>query len=254
MVSREDLKNDLKELVKLGNTLLQLEANKNNEKIKEYKLSIKTEYQSWYSRSIAIIKQIMPERLNEFNSYYNIEKRDNSNISFLTYTISDYLLGLTVTRGIYKEEVVNPLHTFISKFQHQISILNSVEDRLDSILSDIKGLLQAELFDNQMEAAKELNKKGHLRAAGTLAGVMLEQHFSNIVKNHTIKISKKDPLISEYNDNLKNNNVYDVPTWRFIQRIGDIRNLCAHSKDREPTKEEVSDMINGVEKIIKTVF
>ena len=35
---------------------------------------------------------------------------------------------------------------------------------------------------------------------------------------------------------------------------GDIRNLCDHHKDREPTQQEVEDLIKGVEKITKTLF
>lgn len=48
--------------------------------------------------------------------------------------------------------------------------------------------------------------------------------------------------------------VYDIVNWRFIQHLGDIRNLCDHNKDREPTKEEVEELINGTEKVIKTIF
>lgn len=36
--------------------------------------------------------------------------------------------------------------------------------------------------------------------------------------------------------------------------LGDIRNLCDHNKDRDPKKEEVEDLISGVEAIIKTVY
>jgi len=53
---------------------------------------------------------------------------------------------------------------------------------------------------------------------------------------------------------LKNGSVIDTPMWRFIQHLGDIRNLCDHNKDRDPTKEEVEDLISGVQKVIKTLF
>ena len=50
------------------------------------------------------------------------------------------------------------------------------------------------------------------------------------------------------------NGVIDVPTWRQIQRLGDIRNLCDHNKGREPTKKELEELVDGVEKITKTLF
>ena len=48
--------------------------------------------------------------------------------------------------------------------------------------------------------------------------------------------------------------VLDIPSWRQIQRLGDIRNLCVHKKERDPTNDEVEELINGVEKYTKTLF
>ena len=46
-----------------------------------------------------------------------------------------------------------------------------------------------------------------------------------------------------------------------MQQIGDRYNdqaileiYCAHAKEREPTKDEVLELIIGVEKVIKTIF
>ena len=71
---------------------------------------------------------------------------------------------------------------------------------------------------------------------------------------HNIKTRKKHPTISDFNDLLKNGGVLDTPTWRQIQRLGDVRNLCDHNKDRDPTKEEVEELVSGVEKFTKTLF
>lgn len=183
---------------------------------------------------------------------YKIERRKE--ITFLTYTISDYLIGLRITRGWEKEEVFNAFSSFFTKFEKQLNILSSCFERLDSVIADIQGTLQAELFDDELSAAQELHKKKHLRAAGALCGVTLERHLAGVAKNHSITLSKKDPTISDFNDAFKNASIYDVPDWRFIQRLGDIRNLSVHFKDREPTKEEIDEMIAGVQKILKTIF
>jgi hypothetical protein len=58
------------------------------------------------------------------------------------------------------------------------------------------------------------------------------------------------PAIADYNDALKEGGALDVPRWRAIQRLGDIRNLCVHAKDREPTKDEVQDLVIGAKKMI----
>lgn len=31
----------------------------------------------------------------------------------------------------------------------------------------------------------------------------------------------------------------DVPTWRSIQYLGDLRNLCDHDKQKEPTPDQL---------------
>jgi len=53
---------------------------------------------------------------------------------------------------------------------------------------------------------------------------------------------------------LKFSTVLDTNNWRFIQFLGDIRNICDHNKNVEPTTEQVKDLLDGVEKVIKTIF
>ncbi len=136
----------------------------------------------------------------------------------------------------------------------QLSILMSIKSRFESSLFDIKQILQADLFDSELSAAKELVKNGFLRGAGAMTGVVLEKHLEHVCLNHKIVISKKNPTISDLNDLLKNNNVLDTPSWRYIQRLGDLRNLCDHNKKREPTSEELNELIDGADKILKTIF
>ena len=96
--------------------------------------------------------------------------------------------------------------------------------------------------------------KVNVRAAGSLAGVILENHLQKVMQNHNIKIMKKDPTISDMNNLLKSNEVYDLQTWKKVEYLGSIRNLCSHKKEREPKRDEVEDLISGVNKIIKEVF
>ncbi|MBU1014086.1 MAG: hypothetical protein KKG99_13890 [Bacteroidetes bacterium] len=134
--------------------------------------------------------------------------------------------------------------------EQQIEILNSCLDIIDSKLADIEGILQSELFENELETAKDILKKKHIRVAGALAGVTLESHLKKVCKNHNLKFRKPNPTIVDFNEELKKQESIDLTTWRLIQRLGDIRNLCVHAKEREPTKDEVEDLIRGCEKLI----
>ncbi|MGZ3977952.1 MAG: hypothetical protein ACXVKT_10850 [Flavisolibacter sp.] len=218
--------------------------------LKKYKpLSFKFNYEEWYTESLTIVEQLSPNRLDDFVKLYKNEKRKE--VDFLTYTISDHLLGLVTKRG---GEVKSDGQAAFPKFQQQLSIVSSIKQRFESTLFDIKQLVQADIFDSEIDTSKELSKKGFHRAAGVICGVVIEKHLLQVCQNHKIQISKKHPTISDFNDNLKSADVYDVITWRFIQRLGDIRNLCGHNKDREPTQEEVSELIDGTSKITKTIY
>lgn len=127
------------------------------------------------------------------------------------------------------------------------SILKAVESDFESSLYDMKQVIQANLFNSEIEVANELSKSGFLRAAG----VVLEKHLAQVSTNHGLVIRKQHLTISDFNDLLKSNAVLDVPAWRKIQRLGDLRNLCDHNKYREPTAEEISELIAGVEKLTK---
>lgn len=252
MTTKKQLYDDVVKLYQDGIDILQKENLKTQEGKKVENFIIEIEYQSWYSKASPVIRQILPERYKEFIDLYQIEKRKE--IDYLTYTIKDYLLGLSVTRGYYKEEVVNPFTAFASKFQQQLFILNSAIDVFKSRISDIEGVLQANLFESELEAADELRKKKHLRAAGMLSGVTLEAHLGKVFSHHGLKIRRKSPTISDFNDGLKQAGILDVPTWRLIQRLADIRNLCAHPKEREPRNDEIEDIIVGTKKVVAEVF
>ncbi len=136
---------------------------------------------------------------------------------------------------------------------NQMQIIASLSSRIDSVLQDVTGYLFAELQDSELIAATKL-KKVSLRAAGALAGVVLERHLQRAATNHSVSIRKKAPTISDLNDPLKKKGVYDVPMWRKIQLLADIRNLCSHQKAVEPTEEQVEELIAGVNSVIKSVF
>jgi hypothetical protein len=214
--------------------------------------SFEETYQSWYSEAKALIRQLLPDRLADFVRLYE-KPKPRKEIDYENYRIEDYLQGLTITRGLQKEKVVG-IDAAIPHFRQQIAILDAVKGRFESSLFDIRQLVQADLFDSELDAAQELVKNKFNRAAGALAGVVLERHLGQVCDNHAITLRKKSPTISDLNDTLKAADVIDIPTWRFVQHLGDIRNLCDHDKNAEPKAEQVIDLINGVMKLNKTLF
>jgi hypothetical protein len=201
---------------------------------------VSEEYQMWYSEALACLKQILPDRVSDFCSYYTSE-RARKNLTNENYTMSDYLKGLIVNTTL-GETVVAP-SAAIQRIEQQVQIVAAMEKRFESSLFDIRALVQADLFDNELDAAETLNKNGFGRGAGAVAGVVIAGHLAEICQRHGISITKKNPTISDLNDALKAKDVLEMATWRFIQHLADIRNKCDHKKSSDPTKEEVADLM-----------
>ena len=138
--------------------------------------------------------------------------------------------------------------------KQQLAIVKAISNRFESSLFDIRQLVQADLFDSELEAAQALVKQGFLRAGGAMAGVVMERHLAQVCENHAVKLHKKAPTIADFNEALKKADVVDTFQWRSNLRLCDIRNLCDHNRDAEPTKEQVNELVDGVGKLTKTLF
>jgi len=214
--------------------------------------SFETEYQRWYSEALALLRQVLPDRVSDFCRHYE-KPKTRKDITPENYRIEDYLQGVNVTRGAYKEKVVGQ-DAAIPHFRQQLAIVKAAEARFESSLFDIRQMVQADLMDSELEVAEHLAKQKFFRAAGAVAGVVLERHLGEVCANRKIVIAKKNPTIGDFNESLKAGNVIDIPQWRFIQHLADIRNICDHAKTPEPTPDQVTDLLAGVKRVIKTVF
>lgn len=243
---KQKIRDELKRLVEEQGDLLKL-LQKTDDSVQ-----FGTRYQAWYSRALKIVESLAPDRLAEFRSYYEVDRKRKS-FSVGNYTIQDYIMGLGPQKDVYGKSEWDASNLVAVRVVNQLQILSSLNARLDSVLADVTGHLFAELQDAELRAASELLKV-NIRAAGALAGVVLERHLQQVATNHSVQIRKANPTIADVNDPLKAAGVYDTPVWRKIQYIGDIRNLCSHSKGTDPKKAQVEEMLREVDQIVKTLF
>ena len=212
--------------------------------------SFREEYQSWYSETLALIKQVLPDRLNDFISYYEYP-RARKEITSENYRVRDYLQGFSVSRG---PQIIVDSKAAIPVFSQQLNIVKAAKATLESSLIELTSILQADVFDSEIDSARALAQSGFLRAAGALCGVVIEKHLKQVCDTHRVTIKKKHPVISDLNQALKDKKSISVPQWRFIQHLADIRNICDHDKGKEPEKNEIDDLISGTDKVLKTIF
>ena len=248
MTKREAIHEALDAHVREGAVLI---SSLQNEKDDEF-IDFSYAYQSWYTTAIKAVESLASDRYAEFRRYYETD-RSRDAVSHETYSIQDYFNKRRL--GVYDPNTKNTRGRarMINCFFNQLAILKAIKNRVDSVLTDIEGELFAELEDNEVGVARQLIKISP-RAAGALAGVVIEGHLRKVSNAHGIEIPKKNPAISDLNDPLKDASVIDTSAWRKISYLADLRNLCSHKKEVEPTKEQVADLLDGTEWLMKTVF
>lgn len=124
--------------------------------------------------------------------------------------------------------------------------LAAKEDFEGGYLSSIKTLVQAEVFDSELEQANELFSSGYYTAAAVIAGVVLETALRELCDRSGIPHGKLDKM----NSDLAKAGVYNKLNQKRITAIADIRNSAAHGKQNEFTVQDVSDMIKDVSRFL----
>lgn len=165
--------------------------------------------------------------------------------------IQDFLKGVVPSSSSYPH--FDAHKQALTCFFNQLTILKAIDERIDSVLGDIEAELYAELQDSEVVVARQLAKVS-LRAAGALVGVVIEGHLQKVASAHDVKLAKNNPTIADLDGPLKAASVIDTPTRRKISFLADLRNLCSHKKDSDPTKEQVEELIQGAEWLTKNVF
>jgi Domain of unknown function (DUF4145) len=120
------------------------------------------------------------------------------------------------------------------------------EDFEGGYLLSIRNLVQAEVFDSELEQAEELLKNGYVTAAAVIAGVVLETALRELCDRSSIDCGKLDKM----NADLTKAGTYNKLTQKRITALADIRNSAAHGKPEEFTKQDVETMIVEVSKFL----
>ena len=214
-------------------------------------IEFRTVYQRWDTQSLKIVQTLAPDKYDEFVGYFS----NNPNRKLLDACIQEYIRSMGQAKDAYTEELPFDPHELARiRFLKQLQVLDELSYQIESVLADAEEHLFAELQEKELEAARALQPID-LRAAGALAGVVLERHLQKLSLKHGLMVTKQETTaIRELNDPLKLANAYDFHTWRRIQLLGDLRNLCSPQRNGNPTKKQIEDLISGVGIVIKSVF
>lgn len=134
------------------------------------------------------------------------------------------------------------------------SVLKAAKDDYENDhLFSTRILIEAEVFDDFLEQAEELLKKGHYQASAVVAGCVLEDGLRKLCNKNNITFPKK-PTIEPMNVELAKIGIYNQFIKDKISSIGKLRNHAAHGEWSEFTDKNVEDMIRDVRRFIEDYF
>lgn len=120
------------------------------------------------------------------------------------------------------------------------------EDFEGGYLNSMRNIVQAEVFSNELDQARELHKSGYLAAAAVIAGVVLETTMRRLCEDEGLAPGS----LNKMNGDLTKASRYNLLTQKRITALADIRNNAAHGHSSEFTADDVADMISKVEAFI----
>lgn len=120
------------------------------------------------------------------------------------------------------------------------------EDFEGGYLASVRNLVQAEVFDTELEQAKELLSAGYYPAAAVIAGVVLETTLRQLVWAHGIPPGKLDKM----NADLAKAGQYNSLVQKRVTSLAAIRNSAAHGDNKAFTEVDVESMVEEVGRLV----
>lgn len=120
------------------------------------------------------------------------------------------------------------------------------EDYAGGYCNSARSLIQAEVFDSELEQATELLNNGYHSAAAVIAGVVLETTVRQMCEAEGVAHGKLDKM----NSDLAKVGRYNVLVQKQVTALADLRNKAAHGHNDQFSKEDVKRMIAEVSRFV----
>jgi hypothetical protein len=203
-------------------------------------------YEIWYTKALRVVQLLVPERLEDFVSAYKKENSDG--VSYSSYTIQDYLLGIKGNHSPKAE--LNPELLFQRLILRQVGILSSaLQDK--PVPEETPGSLpEVELYNRELDKAQKLFGMGKKLPAGIIAGVILESYLKWLWKKRNLRIDANQYSLREINDFLLRFESYQHSTAFRIKELISLAESCLDPQKKNPSKSEIEDLIARVRKVL----
>jgi hypothetical protein len=120
------------------------------------------------------------------------------------------------------------------------------EDYEGGYLSTFRSLVQAEVFDSELEQSASLLSGGYRVAAAVIAGTVLETALRELCTRNNLVHGKLDKM----NADLARATVYNANMAKRVTAIAATRNSAAHGRPEEFSDGDVRAMIDDIERFL----
>lgn len=124
--------------------------------------------------------------------------------------------------------------------------LAAQEDFDGGYISSVRSLVQAEMFDSELEQSTELLESGYKVPSAVVAGTVLETALRELCDRNQIPLGKLDKM----NADLAKKGVYNANMAKRVTAWAAIRNSAAHGKLNEFADKDVKAMIEDIERFL----
>ena len=201
-------------------------------------------YQIWYSTSHQLIKENLPERDEEFISYYTIKH------VIFNPNSGKMIQWLRLSNTLQTNDKDQIKDRFIKTFDMQLNILLSIPSVLGSKELDLRKIITADFIESELDKAEYLYRNKFERCAGVIAGVALERYLQALCDKYKIEYKHND-TIDPLAHALHAAGKIDSTQMKNFLHLGGIRNDCAHPKDvtEEDLRVRAKEIIEKVKKL-----
>ncbi len=134
-----------------------------------------------------------------------------------------------------------------SKFKALEAVFSAAKDDFEGgYLASFKSIIQAEVFENELEQASELLGHGYYVAAAVICRVVLETALIELCDRENLEHGK----LNKMNADLAKAGTYNKLVLKQITAWADIGNSAAHGKNSEFTETDVKQLIPALEQFL----
>jgi hypothetical protein len=148
----------------------------------------------------------------------------------------------------------NSLAGLHSDFRYFRSLFESAKEEFEGgYLFDLRKMVHADVFSNELEQAEYFLGEGYKAAAAVIAGTVLEATLRELCIQNSITVTDGQGMdvtakakLDRINAELAKVSVYNSTRQKQITSWAAIRNHAAHGQSSEYNEAQVKEMIGGI--------